>query len=187
VNQLKEWRGDFGREYTDRNQPDWHDLVAGFRQMLPDRVESVLEVGCNRGHNMVALQHLLPGSVVQGVEPMAYARNLAVADGLDVSDGSVYALPFADETFDLVFTSGVLIHVPPDRLHEAMRELVRVSSRYVLAIEYGSATDEMIVYRGRTNMLWKRDYAQHYLLAVPDLEMMAAGKTGCDDWVLLEL
>ena len=187
-NQLGEWRGDFGRAYTDRNVPDWHDRLDGLRSMLP-AVESVLEVGCNRGHNMVAIQHLLPAATVVGVEPMEYARHLAQDAGLDVVNGSVYALPFADEKFDLVFTSGVLIHVPPDRLHEAMRELARVTSQYVLAIEYASVKDEMIEYQGRTEMLWKRDYAQHYLLAVPELELVTAGKAGYDnaDWALLEL
>ena len=135
--------------------------MDGFRAMLADvDVRSVLEVGCNRGHNLLALQH--SGYQVAGVEPMAYAREIAARALLVVADGSLYDIPAADASSDLVFTCGVLEHVPPERLDEALAEVVRVSRRYVLAVEYHAEVDTEIAYRGREGMLWKRDYAAHY-------------------------
>lgn len=65
-------------------------------------------------------------------------------------------------TYDLVFTAGVLIHVAPDNLPKLMNEIVAASSRYVLAIEYASETEEMVEYRGVKDRLWKRNYGALY-------------------------
>ena len=184
------WQGEFGEAYTKRNRVDWRTRVDGFAAMLGGvPVGSALEVGCNRGHNLVALRSL--GWQAKGVEPQPYARGLAQRGMLDVQPGSVYEIPFGDASFDLVFTSGVLIHVPPGRLHEAMRELARVSRRYLLAVEYHSPVDERIVYRGHDDLLWKRDYGAHYLAAVPGLEVVRSGVAPSgfeqvDTWWLLE-
>jgi pseudaminic acid biosynthesis-associated methylase len=159
TNQLQEWQGTFGREYTDRNIVDPASRVDGFRDLLKGlEVNSILEVGCNRGHNLIALDML--GCTAVGVEPGEYARTLARANGLAVAAGDTYDIPFPDRSTDLVFTSGVLIHVPRERLLEALAELVRVTDRYLLAIEYHSDSDEEIPYQGRDGMLWRRDYAR---------------------------
>lgn len=138
-------------------------------------VGRILEVGCNRGHNLRALRHL--GYDARGVEPQSYARRIAQRQALDVRAGSAYTIPYPAESFDLVFTCGVLIHVPPDRLQEAMRNLAAASGRYILAVEYETAGDtEEVVYRGLGAMLWKRDYGAQYLASVPGLEFVATGE-----------
>lgn len=163
--QLQEWKGQFGREYTDRNVVDWASRAEGFDAIFesaPGPIGTVLEVGCNRGHNLEAIVEDRYPAVV-GVEPNPYARRIALDRGLIVLPGDAYALPFDDASFDLVFTSGVLIHVPPDRLEDAMAEIVRVSRRYVLAIEYYAETDTEVRYRDRDGLMWNRDYGAHYL------------------------
>lgn len=157
MSQLQEWKGSFGRDYTDRNVVDWTDRYHGFRELLDGLVVgSVLEIGCNRGHNLDALHEL--GVNAYGVEPGDYARGIAQSRGLDVIAGDIYNIPAAGHSVDLVFTSGVLIHVPPERLTEAIDELARTSRRYLLAIEYHSDTDEEITYQGMDGMLWRRNY-----------------------------
>lgn len=155
--QLDAWRGDFGVAYTQRNQPDWRTRVEGFRRLIPGDVTSVLEVGCNRGHNLLALRAL--GIDVRGVEPQDFARGIAENDGLDVHDGTVYDTRCTNNSFDLVLVSGVLTHVPPERLDEAFTELFRVAP-LVLAIEYGG-NGEHVPYRGHDNLLWRHDIAAH--------------------------
>ena len=54
-------------------------------------------------------------------------------------DGHAADLIFAPDAFDLVLTCGLLIHIPPDQIRQVIEELVRVSKRYVLAIEYAVA------------------------------------------------
>ncbi len=170
--QIEAWQGDFGTTYTDRNQVDWTTRVAALRSMFADLdMTSALEIGCNKGHNLVALRHILPGLSVHGVEPNPHALALArQALGADaIVAGSALDLPFADGAMDLCFTAGVLIHIPPDALERCLKEICRVSRRYVFCAEYHADEDTEIVYRGRSNLLWKRDYLGRYLAACPGL------------------
>lgn len=174
--QLHEWRGRFGRAYTRRNIVDWRDRFVGFYEMTGHLgLNSILEVGCNRGHNLHALQAVYPHATVRGIEPQRYARRLARRDGLQVDVGDVYDTRHATNAFDLVVTCGVLVHVPPVRRQEALRELARVSRRFLLTIDYFAHTDAPVAYRGKRDMLWKADYGAHYLNAVPGLTVVRTG------------
>ncbi len=174
--QLDRWTGEFGDAYTDRNPVDWQTRAQSLDRLIPTDVGSVLEVGCNRGHNLVALESLDRDLRVFGAEPNDRARKIARKQGLLVHNRSVYNLPkeWQGRQFDLAMTSGVLIHIPPARLDEALTGLYAASGKYLLAIEYDGA-DEMISYRGLDDMLWKRNIGAHYTRLFPDLELVDVG------------
>lgn len=130
------------------------------------RADTILEVGCNRGHNLLALRYLFPDADIRGVEPQPYARRLAQRAGLDVRPGTIYQIPYPADSFDLVLVCGVLIHVPPRKLDVALSETLRVTRRRLLSIEYWDGVEETPRYRGLDEMLWKRDVGAH----VRDLE-----------------
>ena len=95
-------------------------------------------------------------------------------------------LPLDDGAVDLAFTSGVLIHVPPDDLETAYGEIHRVATRYILCVEYFSPTPVEIPYRGHEGLLFKRDFGGMWLDLFPGLETVANGffwrrTTGLDD------
>ena len=189
--QLAAWSGEFGKQYTDRNQVDWRTMVPFFRSMIDGlSLSRVLEVGCNRGHNLVALREILGKEVeLIGVEPGPYARELARVAGVDARDGDAFGLPFPDGYFDLVFTAGLLIHVALKDLPRAMREVHRCSRRSVLAVEYFSEEETIIPYRGHQSLLWKRDFLQHYQTLFPDLTLVRQGyfeEWDRSTWWLLE-
>jgi len=71
---------------------------------------------------------------------------------LIIADSVAASRLFADASIDLVFTAGVLIHVPPEQLERAQREVHRVSRKYILAVEYFSARPEAVEYRGHAGM-----------------------------------
>ncbi len=194
--QAEAWKGEFGNEYTDRNVVDWHALLPAFQSMvggLP--IKRLLEVGCNRGHNLVALAELLgKGAEVVGVEPNEYALELARTSSsrIAILQGHAFDLAFKDEYFDLVFTAGVLIHIPLADLPLAMAEIYRVSRRYILAIEYFAEKETVIHYREHDDLLWKRDFLHIYQAQFPDLTLIRNGYWGREDgfdrthWWLLE-
>ena len=192
----KIWKGEFGQAYTDRNQIDSRIRLPAFRQMLEGLpIKKVLEVGCNRGHNLVALADLLgEDSEVVGVEPNQYARELARASSVKVGvlNGHSFDLPFKDGYFDLIFTAGVLIHIPLDDLPTALSEVYRVSRRYVLAIECFAAEEIAIPYQGHNDLLWKRNFLAHYQSQFSDLMLIRNGYWGSEfgfdrtHWWLLE-
>lgn len=196
MDQLDEWKGDFGKAYTDRNAIDWHVRVPAFRDMLRDLpLCRVLEAGCNRGHNLLAVSHVCgPDTDVVGIEPNPYALRMArTADpSVTALRGSLYDLPFKDGYFDLAFTAGVLIHIPLEKLPAAMAEINRVTRRYILCVEYYAEEETEIRYRDKTNLLWKRDFLKHYLNTIQGLSLVRSGFWDVTDgfdrtnWWLLE-
>ena len=88
----------------------------------------------------------------------------------NISDCLAHDLRFPDESFDLVFTSGVLIHIHPDNLLSSCSEIHRVTRRYIVCIEYFSDKPEEIHYRGHDELLFKRDFGSFWLDNFPDLE-----------------
>lgn len=112
----------------------WHqdtlELMA--RRLRLDEVERALDVGCGGGHWGQRLSTLLPkGARVTGVdhEPgfldAARARAERFEHAFDYVEGAAEALPFDDDTFDLVTCQTVLIHVAD--AERALREMIRVT------------------------------------------------------------
>lgn len=176
--QLKVWEGEFGKDYTNRNIVNWQVRLSAFKRILDGiSINNVLEVGCNRGSNLIALAEILGESDLVGIEINRYALEIARLSSTKVGFlyGHAYDLPFKDGFFDLVFTSGVLIHIPPDSLQVALNEIYRVSKRYILAIEYFAEEETIIPYHGYNDLLWKRPFLKHYQTLFPDLLLVRDG------------
>ena len=177
--QSSTWRGEFGDAYTKRNTGSPEILSARialwrriFESLVSAPPSSILEVGANLGINLQALGHMNSAELF-AVEPNALARaKLAERQFLppnNISDGLAHDLRFPDESFDLVFTSGVLIHIHPDNLLSSCSEIHRVARRYIVCIEYFSDKPEEIHYRGYDELLFKRDFGSFWLDNFPDL------------------
>jgi len=175
--QLALWRSKFGADYTDRNDVEKPARIDTWRRILDGvTVGRVLEVGCNAGWNLEYL-HRLGHRDLWGIEPQPYAvaRLRERWPSFHVQVGTAFALPFPDQAFDLVFTSGVLIHIGPDDLGRAMDEMFRVSRKYIVAIEYDHPTEVEIAYRGHDAALWKRDHGAAWRARHPRLFERASG------------
>jgi spore coat polysaccharide biosynthesis protein SpsF len=199
-----EWLGEFGDEYTDRcgsveaikeqetPRRSMFDLIFSeirrasrgypFAPHFP-----VLEVGANVGQNIRAIAKEYDFEIA-GVEPNTKAFEALRSNTESLCDfhctgprhyravqAETNHLPFSDNAFSLVFTAGVLIHVPPDEIDKAMEEIHRVSSTWIVAIEYFAPEEREVEYRGRSGMLWLRDYGSMYMDKFPDLELVSYG------------
>jgi pseudaminic acid biosynthesis-associated methylase len=165
------WTGDFGNDYTRRQADTVNARAALWRDILPRHVESILEVGANVGANLEAISQFLSCDLY-ATEPNDQASEKLRESNLccQVMNWAADELEFDTGEIDLVFTSGVLIHIPPDKLKASMREIHRVAKRYIIAAEYFAPQEEMIPYRGHDNALWRRDYGSLYLDQFPDLK-----------------
>lgn len=182
---VDQWRGDFGAEYITRNQADeravrqrtltWGRFLWPMMQSLP---KSVLEVGCNVGINLRALDRLIDADLY-AIEPNAAAREVVLRDKIlppeRLFDADATAVPMGDGEVELSFTTGVLIHVPPEELGGAVDELYRVSSRYIFMSEYFADQPEEKAYRGHDGLLFKRDFGKFMLDRHPDLMIVDYG------------
>ncbi len=190
------WKGEFGDDYLMRNRATEETVgnaAHAFTEILSHVKDnppaSILEVGANIGINLRALVRLTDAELF-AVEPNASARERLVADEVipqdRLFDAVATELPLDDVAVDLVFTSGVLIHVPPEDLETAYGEINRVAARYILSIEYFSPKPVSIPYRGHEGLLFKRDFGGMWLDLFPGLEPVANGffwrrTTGLDD------
>lgn len=162
--QLKEWTGKFGREYTLRNYISIQELDKKYKNNYGitrtelnrvflrgiGRNAKILEVGCNVGNQLICLQRM-GFKNLYGIEPQEYAIELTKrkTKGINIIKGNIFDIPFKDGYFDLVFTSGVLIHISPKEIEKALREIYRCSSKYIWGYEYYSPNYEEVVYRGK--------------------------------------
>ncbi len=105
---------------------------AALQQALPDRATRVLEVGCGEGRQLTAIGSRFPGADLVGLD-LPDVELMEAWDGVESSmiQASALALPFADNTFDLVLAIEVLEHLPDPE--QAMREIARVASDVVVA------------------------------------------------------
>jgi ubiquinone/menaquinone biosynthesis C-methylase UbiE len=106
---------------------------AGYHAMI-DRIETeivlehargarVLEVGCGTGLVLARVAPATRSAIGVDLSPGMLAR--ARGRGLRVVRGSVMALPFADGSFDVVYSFKVLAHVPA--IERALAEITRVT------------------------------------------------------------
>jgi len=181
--QMRAWRGTFGDEYTRRNSHTLEQLDAlytkefgttrtnlneEFLQPIP-KTARILEVGANAGAQLKLL-HQMGFENLYGID--IREDSTSVTPGVTILESSVFDIPFKDECFDLVFTSGLLIHIHPRDITNAIREIYRCTKEYIWGLEAYAEDWEHVTYRGQRNLMWKTDYAELYLEEFPDLEVV---------------
>ncbi|HYO17483.1 MAG TPA: pseudaminic acid biosynthesis-associated methylase [Dermatophilaceae bacterium] len=175
------WAGEFGNDYIVRNRDG---ALLGSNRALFDKVlshtqgvSSAIEFGANIGNNLRALRTLLPEIELHSVEINATAAAEIQAWGgatVEVASLLDYVPP---RQWDLSFTKGVLIHLPPQALPDIYDKLVAASSRYVMVCEYYNPSPVEVSYRGHEHALFKRDFAGEILDAHPELRLVDYGFT----------
>ena len=186
--QLETWEGDFGKSYTDRNMmtPEQADdlcfqtcgikRIDVYKKLLEGigDISNILEIGCNIG-NQLALFQKIGYKNLWAIEPQEYACELAKKriNNVNIIQASAFDVPFKDNYFDMVYTSGVLEHIAPEDLPKAMDEIYRCSKKYILGFEtYSEEGIPMIDYRGNKDLLWRADYSKLFMERFPDLVLI---------------
>ena len=172
------WAGSFGRRYLERNNKSSSKRNDFWRLFCKKyKFNNILEVGCNIGLNVKAIQEAAPKMSIFGVDINQQALEILKKNSprINAVHSAARDLPFKDAYFDLVFTSGVLIHQPEAALPVVMSEIVRTSRRYVLCLEYYAKETIEVPYRGLKGALFKRDYGQLYRQLSPELRLRSEG------------
>lgn len=164
--QEKFWSSEIADSYMQENDNYDFDLgLEAWAKILHSvdisNLNSVLECGCNVGRNLRILEKLLPSTTLNVIEINEKALGVAKSRHNIERDfcGSIKDCDF-NQKFNLVFTSGVLIHINPDDLLISMKKLYEMSSKYILLIEYFNRTSVTIKYRDSENKLFKRDFGK---------------------------
>lgn len=185
--QIRVWTGTFGEEYTNRNALNLEQMDELYKKNYGvsrtelnkvfvgdlDRSIKILEVGSNLGNQLLSLQRM-GFENLYGIEVNSYAIERAKANtkNINIVRGGALDIPFKDKFFDLVFTSGVLIHIAPQDIERVLREVHRCSKEYVWGFEYYADSYTEVKYRKHANLLWKTNFAGLYLNLFDDLELV---------------
>ena len=194
------WADEFGEKYIDRNRG--REIIASNISLFSKvfaratHVHSIIEFGSNIGLNLIAIHQLLPDAELSAVEINAKAvKELKKIDYIkQVYHTSI--LNFSpSEKYDFVFTSGVLIHISPEKLQSVYRLLYNASRKYIFMNEYYNPTPVSVDYRGHKEKLFKRDFAGELMDIFPNLRLLDYGFSyhrdpsfayGDGTWFLLE-
>ncbi|MDD2620316.1 MAG: hypothetical protein PHC92_06580 [Syntrophomonadaceae bacterium] len=173
------WAGEFGNEYTERNQG--MQIIASntalFARILSKttNIKSVLEFGTNRGLNLLAIRQVFPAVHLSAVE----INEQAVTELQKIAELSIYQQSLfefsIDYQRDLVLSKGLLIHINPDKLKPTYELLYQSSQRYICLVEYYNPVPVEVAYRGHKNKLFKRDFAGEMMNEYKDLSLVDYG------------
>jgi SAM-dependent methyltransferase len=151
-------------------EPDIPELVQFERWAGHD----VLEAGCGIGTD--AVQFVRAGARYHGIDFSPTALELArsrpeLADA-DLVQGSITQLPFADASFDLVYSNGVIHHIPEtDRAVAEFRRVLRPGGTAILMVYHRASLNFYV-----SIMVVRRLLA--VLLVVPGADRLLARVTG---------
>lgn len=185
--QMEKWAGEFGKEYTDRNALTLEEMERLYQknygvtrtemnlEFIGDLGRSIriLEVGSNIGNQLLCLQNM-GFQTLYGIELQEYAVEISKSrtKHINIIQGSAFDIPFKDNFFDLVFTSGLLIHIAPSDVEQVLREIHRCTKKYIWGSEYFADSYTQVEYRGHTELLWKTNFVKLYLDTFPDLRIV---------------
>lgn len=128
-------------------------------------INSVLE--CNSGSNLLYIHKLCPNVKSVGIDICKDALDF----GKDVEKNpaelihkSIYDLhDFKNDSFDLVFTCGVLAHIPSLEIDKIIKNMCRISKKYVFNIELHGENDVPQSYDVDNNPhVWTTNYKSVY-------------------------
>ena len=106
----------------------------------------ILDVGCNIGMELVSFPEYAD---LTGVDSNLLALKKAEErmPHFTFEYGDATKLEYVDNSYDMVFNRGLLIHLPDDMTDKTMSEMLRVSKKYVLNMEYFGDDGKIIDWR----------------------------------------
>jgi SAM-dependent methyltransferase len=189
-------RSDNKGKYRSKN-PVVRHLVGRFLDRVAElaaveRPRRILEVGCGEGIVLATLSARLPGTRLDGLEldETALEEARARCPGATLVRGDACALPFGDQSFDLVVCLEVLEHLPePVR---ALRELRRVArAGCLLSVPHEPFFRLGNLLRGKnvTRLGDPTDHLQHWgareFAAFCGRELAVRTRTGAFPWLIV--
>lgn len=164
---------------------------AAYKRQLLEEIQTLnpatlLDVGCGTGDLLLAAREA-GIALLAGVEPEPQACERAQSHLLDVIAGRAEALPFADQSFDVVTLDYVAHHI--EALPRALREAARVARRAVLVLDcwFDDTLPSQRVARRYDDWLKRRDrrsgYVHNACPAAAELIAMFAAEDFAVDYV----
>jgi len=155
----------------------WDERINELSKIIPKPLEisileyfikglkpkKTLEVGCNYGRELSYIKNLTD---VYGVD---YNKKMVEHATNHIRAGRFYlasaiSLPFNCGYFDFVYTDGLLSHLDVSDVQKAIQEIIRVSKKFILIIEYlGTYLSTTTISNCKRNT-WIHDYERLFAI-----------------------
>ncbi len=131
-----------------------------------NNITSVLELGCSSGGNLMTIHKSCPDVKITGFDicedAIKHAKEVE-GNPAEFVIGSLYDLSgFDDNSFDLVFTSSVLFHIPTDKVKGIIAEQMRIAKRFIFNIERHGKKESVFIERQGIPHQWVTNYIKIY-------------------------
>jgi len=127
--------------------------------------KSILEIGCNEGSNLREIETINPSIKLAGIDIHKNATEYAgkTLPKANIVLGSIYDLnKHFKEKFDLVFSHGVTMHIPPEDLVKVAEDLKKITNNIIIHCEqHAEVTKIMRVHNGQGHR-WAHNYYALY-------------------------
>lgn len=128
--------------------PEW---VLESANLHASPIRCVLDVGCGAGVHLLSVVERFDAEEGVGLEPSDEAVKLlsgtyAHNPRISFLPGTVNSLPFETDSFDLVMCWSVLHWVGRNEYLQALGELIRVTRRHLLVMDFVAARDYRVPY-----------------------------------------
>lgn len=170
----KEYWNTRGKEYFEEFfASEYHKYELFFQDLLVEELrnlsfDSIFEAGCGFGWNVKRIKDEFPNAKIGGLDfsfPQLSNSRLYRKDiYMPVAQADACHMPWKNGTFDIGFTMGVFMNIHPKNIGLAIDELLRVTTKYIIHLEWDqdNTTPEL---RGRrifkTNIV-SHDYKKLY-------------------------
>lgn len=129
-------------------------------------IASALEIGCASGPNLVLLARAFPEAKLYGTDISGHAiaygkRWLAEHNMPNITLETKRAEDlsgFADKSIDIIFTNAALFYVGPDKIGQAVHEMLRVAKKAIVLLEWNTEEAESL-YADHWAHNWKKLFA----------------------------
>lgn len=147
------------QKYLDNLRPQMF-IVAN--ELKDIEFESVLELGCGFGENIMALEKTFSGKKIVGIDIMPTRVEIARKNtNAEIILGDINDLSqFEDKSFDIVFTNALFIMIEPKTVEKTIKEMVRIAKKKIILVECQSEDRFSEVYAGRLAANYKELFAE---------------------------
>jgi len=148
-NKLKDqryyWNTRGAEYYNEVFNSHHYDYEKFFQDMLINQLKkmdytSFFEAGCGFGWNVKRVKEEFPNVTITGLDfsipQLCNSRNYNPDISMPAVCGDACNMPFKDDAFDVGFTLGVYMNVHPNKIDKAIDEMIRVTGKYIIHIEW---------------------------------------------------
>lgn len=163
-------------KYTEDNLKTYYADISKFvwYNILGLGCKNILDVGCNAGLDLSSFPNYAD---VTGVDINNQALTIAKSryPHFNFLLGSVTDMSnIGDNSFDIVYDRGLLIHLNDEEVMLAMKEMLRVSKKYVMNLEYYGDDGKSINWRSGGPLFYRdmvKRWKSHNVEIISDVEI----------------